>query len=126
MGQNRSRSSELQAKQQTKSELPKQSAFAAVVIDRLQHETFLRDVELAGILVVRSCIALSMLSICNSLHPLIIFAACRKCQRSNWKQHKLMCGKPLDYDTAIKLATSPTISNDASDILPPANGFKPP
>jgi len=33
-----------------------------------------------------------------------------------------MCGKPLDYDTAVKLATG----NNASNILPPANGFKPP
>jgi len=36
-----------------------------------------------------------------------------------------MCGKPLDYETAIKLATGPTTSNNASDILVPTNGFKP-
>ncbi len=50
----------------------------------------------------------------------------RECQRANWKQHKLMCGKPLVYDTVVKLATSPTTSNDASDVLSPADGFKPP
>jgi len=69
MGKNRSRSSELHAKQQTKSKLPKVSMFAVAVIDRLRHERFSSDVELAGISIVKPCIALSTLSICNSPHP---------------------------------------------------------
>jgi len=59
-------------------------------------------------------------------YPLTLLLLCRECQRANWKQHKLMCGKPLEYDMAVKLATSPSTSDDASDIPPPANGFKPP
>lgn len=85
------------------------------------HEKFSRDVERVGISIARSCIAPSTSHRCLPLSTLNFFF--RQCQRSDWKQHKLICGKPLDYDTAVNLTTPSTTPTDF--ISPPENGFKP-
>ncbi len=113
------------SKPHTKSGLLTKSMFAMAVIEELQTEKISRDAQLAGKSIARSYIAPSKLKL-SPVIPLTLLLLFRECQRANWKQHKLICGKPLEYDMVVKLATSPSTSDDPSDIPPPANGFKPP
>ncbi|KDR82287.1 hypothetical protein GALMADRAFT_264462 [Galerina marginata CBS 339.88] len=51
----------------------------------------------------------------------------KECQVANWKiEHKLICGKPLDYETAANLSKIVPKPKHPSGFPPPAPGFKRP
>ncbi|KDR67811.1 hypothetical protein GALMADRAFT_146824 [Galerina marginata CBS 339.88] len=67
-----------------------------------------------------------MCSACGKIGREVLYCS-KECQVANWKrEHKPICGKPLDFEKAAKLATMVPKLNKTPLFPPPEPGFKRP